>query len=745
MFDVSNDIRFGATILVLILCIILMALGFARANRYSSAIEQSIQIQSEQQLMNVRPDKREEILELKEQLEVAIDSLKKSKLGRGRRGKAALYALPWYVFIGPPTSGKTTAIINSGLNFPMGKDRIRGVGGTRNCDWFFSDAAIFLDTAGRYVTEHEDREEWVSFLEMLKKNRPEKPINGVLVGISVTDLVGKRVDEVEQHADKIRRRIDELVGQLDIRFPVYIVFTKTDLIRGFVEFFGALDSREREQIWGCTLDKKQSESTDVRSVFEKEYELLVDGVVTRRSDYLSRAQKREGRHNVFAFPLEFAGAKDNLTRFITRVFQPNPYQVTPIFRGFYFTSGTQEGIPIEGVINKLAQGFGLQATHGEGAKPVEEKKSYFIKDVFTDVVIPDQYLVSQTPGSRLRSRLQKAAFSTGAVVLLGLFVLLSSSALLRSKKNLRETGDAVSMAAQVDWSQQNGMIQNLTSMRSLEQRIEELDGWGDITLIKLDRSKSLLEPAKTVYNTKAREFAQTYPFGIIASRIRRAVGTQQLDPTEQQQLYQDVKTVLLMTTEAGRLTDSEHSLYLTHNLSELTSEMLQQPLSAAGDAMLNEQVKLQIESFVQQLADSPTSAFPPLESGILRQAQLRLVQAPTVRTVYDRIVRLGEAEGLPPVSLSDVVGSSYGHLFQGNPEVPGVFTKRGWDAFFKEAIARESEDPGREDWVTGNSGSAALFPDSNPEELSKPPGSDVFSGVRAGLAPVSPANPLRAG
>ena len=479
MLGISKDMLFAATIGVLIVCLVLLALSFARANQYSSAIEKSIQVQSEKQMMGVRPDKREEIQELKEQLEVAIDSLKKSKLGQGRRGKAALYALPWYVFIGPPTSGKTTAIMNSGLNFPIGMDRIRGVGGTRNCDWFFSDRAIFLDTAGRYITEHEDREEWLSFLSTLKKNRPEKPINGVLVGISISDLLGKSAEVVEQHADRIRRRVDELVGQLDIRFPVYIMFTKTDLIRGFVEFFGTLDTREREQIWGCTLDEAQSDDTNVRSVFENEFDALLSSILFQRTEYLSRAQKREGRHNVYMFPIEFAEAKENLTRFITRVFQPNPYQVTPIFRGFYFTSGTQEGIPLEGVINKIADKFGFQpGLSAEGHQPVVEKKSYFIKDVFTRVIIPDQFLVSQTPASRFRKRIQTAAFSSGTVLLLGLFVLLSISAFFRSKSKLDNVENAIMVASEVDWTTRDGAVVNLTEMRGLDSQIEELEKWG---------------------------------------------------------------------------------------------------------------------------------------------------------------------------------------------------------------------------------------------------------------------------
>ena len=149
------------------------------------------------------------------------------------------------------------------------------------------------------------------------------------------------------------------------------------MLRGFVEFFGALDNREREQILGSTLDKAQSDSSEIRRVFESEFQILVDGLVKRRSEYLSRAQKREGRHNVYAFPLEFAEAKDNLSRFVTRVFQPNPYQVTPIFRGFYFTSGTQEGNPLEGVINKIADKFGLSSHQSHGPSTGRGEKELF--------------------------------------------------------------------------------------------------------------------------------------------------------------------------------------------------------------------------------------------------------------------------------------------------------------------------------------------------------------------------------
>src|SRR6185503_14461788 len=123
---------------------------------------------------------REQIVQIEQEFAAAVDSLKRSKLGKGVPGQSALYALPWYVVIGPPAAGKTTAITASGLDFPLGANRVRGIGGTRNCDWFFSTSAILLDTAGRYTTASEDRDEWLKFLGLLKRYRRRAPVNGVI-------------------------------------------------------------------------------------------------------------------------------------------------------------------------------------------------------------------------------------------------------------------------------------------------------------------------------------------------------------------------------------------------------------------------------------------------------------------------------------------------------------------------------------------------------------------------------------
>ena len=130
---------------------------------------------------------------LKDKMKDALATLKSSGGGK----KNYLYDLPWYLLIGPPGSGKTTALINSGLKFPLLRGAspaaIAGVGGTRYCDWWFTEQAVLIDTAGRYTTQDSDaaldKESWFAFLALLKKNRPRQPVNGVIVAISLEDLM----------------------------------------------------------------------------------------------------------------------------------------------------------------------------------------------------------------------------------------------------------------------------------------------------------------------------------------------------------------------------------------------------------------------------------------------------------------------------------------------------------------------------------------------------------------------------
>ena len=55
---------------------------------------------------------------------------------------------------------------------------VPGVGGTRNCDWWLTEEAIYLDTAGRYTSQLQSRKEWQAFLQNLGSLRRQRPLFG---------------------------------------------------------------------------------------------------------------------------------------------------------------------------------------------------------------------------------------------------------------------------------------------------------------------------------------------------------------------------------------------------------------------------------------------------------------------------------------------------------------------------------------------------------------------------------------
>jgi type VI secretion system protein ImpL len=311
--------------------------------------------------------------------------MKKSKLG----AKKFLREMPWYVIIGPPGTGKTTALKQSGLHFPIDlSDDIKGVGGTRNCDWFFTDTAVLVDTAGRYVEQASDPEidavEWGGFLALLKKHRGKRALNGVIVTLSMQELLGDD-EALRTHGKTIRKRLAELRERLQIQLPVYLMITKADLIPGFEPFFADLTSRDREQVWGATLP------TDARAeptAIAREVRGLLSRLETRLSARLGEDAALGWRAEVFRFPAQLERVEAPLKTLVDTVFGESRYEDAPWLRGFYFTSAAQEGSPIDRMLGDMAASYGLRA-EPPPRRAASDNRSYFLHDMLAGVIFPE--------------------------------------------------------------------------------------------------------------------------------------------------------------------------------------------------------------------------------------------------------------------------------------------------------------------------------------------------------------------
>jgi type VI secretion system protein ImpL len=375
--------------------------------------------QDESYLRTLGDKERERSRELQDRWKEAIEALKASHL---RKYGNPLYVLPWYLVIGESGSGKTTAIKSARLSSPFAEiSRTSGISGTRNCDWWFFDQAIIIDTAGRYaipVDEGRDKEEWQRFLTILAKYRKREPLNGVSVTIAADKLLDSRPEALEEDGRIIRRRIDELMLVLGARFPVYVLVSKCDLVQGMTQFCDYLPDKSHDQALGLLNHQL---STDVTAFSNRAINTIGERLRDLRLLFVNKPGPRGVGQGIdpglLLFPEEFERLKPGLNAFIKGAFQENPYQETPILRGLFFSSGRQEGSPHSHFLKALGLIEEREVLPGTS-------KGLFLHDFFARILPKDRGLFAPTQRalgwSRLTRNLGLTSWVTVAIAICGL-------------------------------------------------------------------------------------------------------------------------------------------------------------------------------------------------------------------------------------------------------------------------------------------------------------------------------------
>ncbi|QCP54387.1 type VI secretion system membrane subunit TssM [Trinickia violacea] len=408
-------------------------------------------------------------------------------IGRLFQGKRYLYELPWYIALGSKSSGKTSALLNAGLAFPVAEQMLRAAGATErptaNVDWWLSNDAVLIDTAGRYTrhgsgsetprssadaagvsgyvaygTDQQgtssgevagkaelvtvaastrtdladsqqsiDAAEWLGFLAMLRKHRPRAPINGALLAVNLAELTSQNESRRMAEAAALRARLAELRGELGIRFPVYLVITGMDQLTGFAEYFSSLTAEGRAQTWGFTLPygKETIAKEGVAARCRSELGLLVqrldNGVDTRLQDEYDPIHRRK----LAALSQEFAALTAPLVELIERVFLDSRYDDTQLYatlRGVYFTSADQAGTEIVAERRTIMQRVMSGMTAPATSLREATSEGFFLHDLFTKIVIPEAHLVRPNLRWEFRFRLLRLI---GHALALLLFVWLA--------------------------------------------------------------------------------------------------------------------------------------------------------------------------------------------------------------------------------------------------------------------------------------------------------------------------------
>lgn len=692
---------------VLLVLIIVAAYLFQRfqASKAARDIERELGAQADAQLQNVRPDQQEEIQAMQSEFAKALQSLKSSKLARARQGKDALSVLPWYMIIGPPGSGKSTALRNSGIQFPYLSSRgggVKGVGGTRNCEWWLTNEGVILDTAGRYTTEDDDREEWLSFLDMLKRNRPRKPVNGLVVAVSVGDLIGIDEEQSVQLAQTIRERLDEVMERLKMIVPVYVMFTKCDLLAGFVDVFGDLAKTERGQIWGFTV-RPEDARDNIGETFLTRFDELAEVVEQRCTVRIGAERHPETRERIFRFPQQFEGLRANLVEFVQALFAENVYADTPVMRGVYFTSGTQEGSPIDRVMNAMADAFGIRrTTTPDGGRPAVEARSYFLRDMFAEVVFPDQNLAMLSSAEVQRQKRIQLAYAGGCFALALLILLFPTLSFVKNRRFIQTTL-VMAQALKLQEAGATGAGPMVDAMLPMRQQIDKLLEWeheGPPAGMRfgLYRGDELIAPLGSFYGATVRRVLVEPVLTSDLKEMKKWVEEQRQEgetPTgrEYARYFDRLKLHLLLsgprTAREPEMGDGVRSWLVK----SLTERWGRKP-GFTDSAHRTSQMSSHVDSFVKLLAQDPSLAFTRNDK-VVRDVRVVLDRLPFSTLALEQLIADVGREGYD-ITVAGILGSTAQHI-KGEERVRGAFTRKGWDS----VVSAKLEHPlqGADIWV----------------------------------------------
>lgn len=279
---------------------------------------------------------------------IPIDSLSDALYRTFKTLKAFLpetqykYALPWTMLIGADGSGKRSLLKSLEMYSPL--DTI--VSNDQSAAWYFFNKGVIVHVSGR-LTLYEDENQvltsshmlWTRLLNLFTNHRSSIPIDNLVVTFSCEDIINDTDEELLAKAEYLFSKIWEAKQQFGLKFPVYVIFTKLDVIPGFESFCEILDDDIRQEMFGW------SSSYGMHTMPTDWYEEMFDAVLERLlvlQDivFANVSNRTEVTHNftsrIFLFREHFLRLRYKML-LVLKQLSHSGYDTDLFIRGVYFT------------------------------------------------------------------------------------------------------------------------------------------------------------------------------------------------------------------------------------------------------------------------------------------------------------------------------------------------------------------------------------------------------------------------
>lgn len=572
----------------------------------------------------------------------ALQTLKTSRR-YGERGERWRSDLPWYLLVGQHGSGKTRLLAASGLQFPL--DRVEGAppSATAFCEWYFADEAVLVETPGRYLTQPDpavDAAGWSTLLGLLRLRRRARPLNGVVVTLSVETLLGSNEHDLEFHARQVHSRLHDIQQMLHVDVPVYLVLTQADRLAGFAEFFDAQQGDSLEDVLGASLAPGAggSETAQVREAFETLLQRLGAELIPRL--HHERSVERRGR--MLDFPRQAARIGDRLCLFVESAFGANRSQRINGLRGFYLTCANAGDI-----------------------------RPHFVQGLFSRVIFAEAGLAGLHAPERRRLRRRQGLLALAATLVIGTagFLWWNSYSFNHERLLQLQALSKPQPPAEPGSDALLALLPLLDSRRAATRVFapEAEARWVDRA--GLYQGEETRAPLADAYAQALRQQLLPQVAALLEAQVRADLG-------ERERLLETLRAYLMLN-----LRDRRDTTWLAEHLAGLWSARFAADTSAQN----------RLNTHLAQLLEQPFAA--PLNDALVAQAR-QVLRGESLAQVIYRTLR-EQARSLEPYRLAD--GEEFARL---EPPIPAFYTKK-YLQYFEKQGPRLVNAIAQDNWVLG--------------------------------------------
>ena len=657
------------------------------------------------------------VLDQIDRQQARLDSILATLVDRLGGGRKARYKLPWYLVMGVENAGKTSLVNRSGQNFSLtqllnasGEHRREQLG----FDWWIGDRAVLIDPDGELLTQGALQENapeeaksrlWNHFVDWLEEQRPRRPLDGVVLVLDLARLSDARVVVRKAYAALLRARLSELMERHGSRLPVYVTFSKMDLLHGFDEFFRHYSRTARKAPMGFTFS---AEALDTPGQWEDEFVTHYDAMLERLNHQLptllNECRDQNEREAVFRFVRQLAGLRDVLHGFLTEALSSDRFSTAAMVRGAYFTSVYQQGVPEDPFVDAAARRYGMDASVLPAHRAARSGQ-YFTEELFERIIYPEANLAGDN--ARVIWRREKLKrYSAFACLFVGLAMVGGWSHFYQKNQQalaaVEDKAQSFLMLKPDEWNIGDPTGRDL--LKPLNRLISTTEEFGDYRSrpwlfadMGLYQGHELGAEIDNAYlQLLEQKFLPSLMIGIMDDMNDAAQGSNRK--------LSLLRIIRMMADASGRQPERVH---------DFMAERWQRAFPGQGDVQRrllyhldNAMADTDLAGHAEADVPGAQDAMAPLR-GSISAAQRELARQPMHERVYASLKSGSDQRSSAMLDLRDSVGPAFNLVFMSrnddpqNVRIPSLLTRGGFENYFLDKLDQATELALIDMWVLG--------------------------------------------